>query len=162
MKTTARGEAPENDQSESVPTNRKLADGQFADHWVLSSDERAKGYVRPVRIEYTHVGLAGPTQPLRDLNEEEVERYGKYGYVKFEPNVEPGSSIVGRYWTQAQIDKIGKGCGVTTRMPQACAETYAREPSFYGSTFCCGCGTYFRVGADGEFVWKGTGERVGT
>jgi hypothetical protein len=47
-------------------------------------------------------------------------------------------------------------------MPHACAETYARQPGYYGSTFCCGCGIYLKVGADGEFVWSGTSERVGT
>lgn len=54
-------------------------------------------------------------------------------------------------------------CGVVTRMPASCAETYARQPDFYGSTFCCGCRGYFRVGAEGEFRWDdGSGTKVGT
>lgn len=53
-------------------------------------------------------------------------------------------------------------CGTETRMPWACAETYARQPSYYGSTFCCHCRGYFPVGANGEFVWPGTNEKVGT
>jgi hypothetical protein len=53
-------------------------------------------------------------------------------------------------------------CGVVTRMGQALAETYAREPSFYSGTFCCGCGTHFPVGEDGEFVWDGSNQKVGT
>jgi hypothetical protein len=53
-------------------------------------------------------------------------------------------------------------CGTTTSMPLACAETYARLPSYYGSTFCCHCGTYEPVGAEGKFVWEGTDEKVGT
>lgn len=46
-------------------------------------------------------------------------------------------------------------------MPQACAETYAAQPGFYGTTFCCHCADYFPVGADGEFVWE-DGSKVGT
>lgn len=58
-------------------------------------------------------------------------------------------------------------CGRVTRMGLAIAETYAADPTFYGSTFCCGCGRYFPVGANGEFVWMNedgtaTDERVGT
>jgi hypothetical protein len=53
-------------------------------------------------------------------------------------------------------------CGTVTKMGQALAETYARDPNFYGGTFCCGCGKHFPVGEDGEFVWSGTSEKVGT
>ncbi len=76
---------------------------------VLSDEERAKGFVRPVRRSYVH-----------------------------------------------------EKCGVKTTMGQALAETYARQPDFYSGTFCCGCSTHFPVGADGEFVWDGTTEKVGT
>jgi hypothetical protein len=47
-------------------------------------------------------------------------------------------------------------------MAQEIAETYARQPGFYGATFCCGCGKHLPVGRDGEFVWDGTDEKVGT
>lgn len=53
-------------------------------------------------------------------------------------------------------------CGVVTTMGQTLAETYARQPDFYSGTFCCGCGSHFPVGADGEFVWDGSTEKVGT
>lgn len=53
-------------------------------------------------------------------------------------------------------------CGVVTRMPQLCAETYAVDPKYYGSTWCCGCCEYFPVGEHGEFVWDETNEKVGT
>ena len=78
---------------------------------VLSADERAKGFVRPVRRSYVH-----------------------------------------------------EKCGAMTTMGLALAETYARDPSFYGGTFCATCRTHFRAGADGdgEFVWVGTSEKVGT
>jgi hypothetical protein len=76
---------------------------------VLSAEERAKGFVRPVRRSYRHLK-----------------------------------------------------CGVVTTMGQALAETYARDPFFYSGTFCAGCGTHFPVGNDGQFVWDGTDEKVGS
>jgi len=54
-----------------------------------------------------------------------------------------------------------KGCGAKTTMGRAIAETYAREPGFYGATYCAGCLMHRPVGADGEFVWDGTTERGG-
>lgn len=92
------------------------ANGQQKGYVVLSAEERARGFVRPVRRAYVHVGPPG----------------------------------------------AAKGCGVETIMGQAIAETYARDPSFYSGTFCVGCGKHFPVGADGEFVWDGTDEKVGT
>jgi len=56
---------------------------------------------------------------------------------------------------------VHEKCGVATTMGQAIAETYARDPKFYSGTFCCGCGSHFPVGADGEFVWD-DGSKVGT
>lgn len=41
-------------------------------------------------------------------------------------------------------------CAVVTRMSQDIAETYAREPKFYGSTYCVGCQKHLPVV---EFVW---------
>ena len=83
---------------------------------VLSAEERAKGFVRPVRRAYVHVGIADS----------------------------------------------GRGCGTVTTMGDALAETYARQPDFYGGTFCVKCSKHLPVGEGGEFVWDGTGERVGT
>lgn len=146
----------------SVPNLSKRPDGQYVDHWILSAEERAKGFVRPVRDRYQHVGTPGPKYQLRDLTNGERERYAAFGYVKYEAYSEdPASSVVGRFWTQAQLDAVGKGCGTVTTMPRAIAETYAREPRFYGTTFCCGCGRYLPVGPSGEFVWL-DGERVGS
>lgn len=53
-------------------------------------------------------------------------------------------------------------CGTTTTMGQALAETYARDPAFYSGTFCVNCGAHFPVGADGQFVWAGSSDKVGT
>jgi hypothetical protein len=57
-------------------------------------------------------------------------------------------------------------CGGVTTMGLAIAETYARDPSFYGGTFCATCRAHYPVGADGEFVWVERGQvtdlKVGT
>jgi hypothetical protein len=58
---------------------------QHDTYLVLSEAERAKGFVRPVRRSYVHVGIPGPTFPLRDLTDEEKERWAGTDYVKFEP-----------------------------------------------------------------------------
>jgi len=143
------------------PGLRKIrADGQQEVYRVLSEEERAKGFVRPVRNSYKHVGVPRAANPLRDLTPEEHERYDRFGYVKYEEYPKGESSTVGRFYTQKQLDG---GCGGVTTMGQALAETYARDPAFYGGTFCCHCGAHFPVGKDGEFVWlDAPSERVGT
>lgn len=83
--------------------------GQQKDYVVLTAEERAKGFVEPVRRSYVH-----------------------------------------------------EKCGSVTTMGQQLAETYARCPDFYSGTFCCSCSNHFPVGATGEFVWKGTTQKVGT
>lgn len=79
--------------------------GQQNNYVVLCEDERAKGFVRPVRHTYRHLK-----------------------------------------------------CGSTTTIGQALAETYARDPKFYGATFCCVCGGHSLVD---EFVWL-DGEPLGS
>ena len=59
------------------------------------------------------------------------------------------------------LEGVG-GCGVVTTMNQAIAETYARDPKFYGATYCVGCRKHLPVGENGEFYWDGTNEKVGT
>ncbi|MGH2792853.1 MAG: hypothetical protein ACRDKG_00970 [Actinomycetota bacterium] len=131
---------------------------------ILSDEERAKGFVRPVRRSYRHVGPPGPRHPLRELTEDELERYTSYGYVKFEAYPGGGdSAATGRFWTQPQLDAVGKGCGVVTTMAEELAETYARDPDFYGATYCVNCRMHRPVGPAGEFVWDdGSNARVGT
>lgn len=99
------------DGSPVTPDHREInpITGQQKGYVVLSAEERAKGFVRPVRRTYRH-------------------------------------------------DK----CGGVTTMGHALAETYARQPDFYSGTFCAICGAHYPVGEDGEFVWDGTTERVGT
>ena len=128
---------------------------------ILSDEERAKGFVRPVRTSYVHVGILGPRYPTHQLTEKEIERLGSVAYEPYPEDVikELG---VGRYWAQEELDKVGKGCGGFTKMSRELAETYAREPGFYGATYCVSCSMHLPVGRDGEFVWDGTDERVGT
>lgn len=126
---------------------------------VLSEEERAKGFVRPYHSAYLHVGKRGAKYPLRDLTDEEKERHGKFGYVKFEVYPESKSPVMGKYWTQQELDSIGAGCGKATIIAPEIAETYARNPHFYGATYCTYCQKHLPVD---EFVWAGTDERVGS
>ena len=52
-----------------------------------------------------------------------------------------------------------KTCGCVTTIGPAIAETYARDPRFYGSTYCCQCSMHRPIS---EFVWEGTLEAVGS
>lgn len=99
--------------------------GQHKSYVVLCDAEREKGFVRPVRCTYVHVGEGG----------HEVD-----------PNNPSKSGLK------------GNGCGVATSMGDKLAETYARDPKFYTSTFCAGCNKHFPVS---EFVWD-DGEVLGS
>jgi len=50
-------------------------------------------------------------------------------------------------------------CGAVTTMSPPLAETYAREPGFYGATYCTTCGRHAPVS---EFRWDGTDDVVGS
>lgn len=158
VRTTTDGQPPA-PGLENAPAPQPIGpSGQHGAYWVLTDAERAKGFVRPVRHAYVHTGIR-PKYELRDLTNEEKERYAQYSYVKYEayPELrEDRSSVVGRFWTQAQLDS---GCSTETRMGLAIAETYARDPKFYGSTFCVACRSHFPVA---EFIWAGTDEVVGS
>lgn len=98
------------DGTQVYPEHTRIkANGQQEGYVVLADEERAKGFVRPVRASYRHLK-----------------------------------------------------CGGVTTMGRTLAETYARDPFFYSGTFCCHCGSHFPVGDDGEFVWEGSDEKVGT
>ena len=156
--TTTDGRTPDEVRAE------QQADGNVMhkSYIVLTEAERAKGFVRPVRRSYKHVGLPPPRGTLRDLTEKERELYGD-SFAKFEDYPESMRPAVGRFWTSAELAKINKACGGTTTMGQSIAETYARDPKFYGSTMCVTCGAHFPVGERGEFVWlDNPDERVGT
>lgn len=50
-----------------------------------------------------------------------------------------------------KVNLDNKGCGTLTTMGQALAETYARDPKFYGATYCCECQKHLPVA---EFRWE--------
>jgi hypothetical protein len=149
------------------PDTATRADGQQLGYVVLSDAERAKGFVRPVRNEYVHVGRAicgnEPPAPPAGLEE---------GYVAWLCNLTPGhkptDGCAYKAVRESELKNFKKngtlsGCGSTTSMGRELAETYARDPEFYNGTYCSKCKGHFRVGKDGEFVWYGDVTiRVGT
>lgn len=100
--------------------------GQHKNYVVLSEEERSKGFVRPLRRGYIHVGVGG-----HEIDPNDPSKHGR----------------------------TGEGCGVLTKMGLALCETYARDPKFYGATFCCGCNKHLPVA---EFVWEEDGKVVGS
>jgi len=52
-----------------------------------------------------------------------------------------------------------KVCGHSTKMGRELSETYARNPKFYGATYCVHCSMHRPVS---EFVWNLDGEEVGS
>lgn len=95
------------------PNDPRLAHGADAEptpqaevYLVLSEEERAKGFVRPLRRSYKH-----------------------------------------------------DTCGGVTSMGLELCETYARDPKFYGATYCTTCQMHKPVA---EFVWVEDGQRVGS
>ena len=95
------------------PTDPRLGHGSDSEpgpqqevYLVLSDEERAKGFIRPVRQSYKHTT-----------------------------------------------------CGTVTSMGLAIAETYARDPKFYGATYCVHCRMHKPVS---EFVWIPDGSIVGS
>ncbi len=136
-----------------VPQNKK--------YLVLSDEELAQGFVRPVRTKYIHVGrrLCGKPEPGRTHDDP------KKVWVCAEPPGHEGECF--NVTQEVPIDKVAEvqrthtlgGCGVETRMAEKIAQTYARNPKFYGATYCVGCERHLPVS---EFVWSDTDEIVGS
>lgn len=57
----------------------------------------------------------------------------------------------GEYVAPIRRTYIHKSCGVATKIGMEIAETYAKNPKYYGRTFCVGCHSYFPVS---EFYWE--------
>lgn len=53
-------------------------------------------------------------------------------------------------------------CLTLTEMHEKMAATLARDPSFYKALFCARCRGHFKIGAEGEFLWHNSDQRVGT
>ena len=136
---------------------------------VLSEEEIAKGFVKPVRNRYIHIGRnvkAHWKSIHRMLDDEEKKEHPDKNYVAVMTVItnEDGSFKGGTYVTQEEFDAwensefIG-GCGTKTLIAREIAETYARNPKFYGATWCMGCGKHIQVT---EFIWDDdSGDMVG-
>jgi hypothetical protein len=141
--------------------------GQHKDYIVLCPDERAKGFVRPFRNKYIHVGesVCGAIVNQGDLPVS-VQPLGGPRDICGLPFNHDGE-CAGQFY--ANIDQVEHakillthrkgGCGVETSMGTSLSETYARNPKFYGATFCVGCNKHLPVT---EFVWSQDGETVGS
>ncbi len=77
VRLTGKGE-PAADSAQ-APTEERLADGQHADHWILSDEERAKGFVRPVRRSYVHSTCGALTSMPQKIAETYAANPGFYG-----------------------------------------------------------------------------------
>lgn len=105
--------------------------GQYSSYIVLCEEERQKGFVRPYRDAYKHIGrLETIISDGREKPDQPHEHQHRVG-----------------------------GCGTVTTMGRALSETYARDPLFYGSTFCVRCNAHFPVA---EFVWTADSLPVGS
>lgn len=141
------------------------ADGMQKNYLVLSDAERAKGFVRPVRLAYKHAGRLVCGKP-RYMDKLALDP-GKVAWVCAGPPGHEGDCFT---WLQASEQELKRfdrtshlgGCDSVTTMGRELAETYAREPGFYGATFCVNCRKHLPVGASGEFIWEPDGSKVGT
>lgn len=48
-------------------------------------------------------------------------------------------------------------CDTVTTMPERISATYARDPWFYGATYCCNCAMHRSLN---EFIWQPDGESM--
>ena len=96
-----------------------------------------------------------------------------------DPDIERGVDTTPREQSKAYLvlsdEELDKGfirpirtsylhliCNTVTTMSYELAATYARQPNFYGATYCCRCSMHLPVGPDGEFIWEPDGSKVGT
>lgn len=159
VQTTLVGGMPVTDDHREIDPSTGMQKGYV----VLSDEERAKGFVRPVRTAYRHVGQKVCGKLVGDPG---FKLGGPRSICTMKPDHE-GECIITKTVTQpeharAMSDHTLGGCNTVTTMAQALAETYARDPNFYSGTFCAHCKEHFPVGVEGEFVWEGSDERVGT
>lgn len=62
-----------------TPTAETHPDGQAKDHWVLSDEERAKGFIRPVRRAYKHLKCGAVTTMPQKIAETYASKPSFYG-----------------------------------------------------------------------------------
>lgn len=152
---------------EQVRAEQTEAVGQHKGYIVLCPDERAKGFVRPYRDAYKHVG------PLVCGARPEGHEFPRCDLPTDHSGIHSGG---GSAWAGGTTDPVRRmqdindrpgmvltprigGCGSVTKMGRALSETYARDPAFYGATFCVKCNRHLPVA---EFVWTADGQVVGS
>lgn len=136
--------------------------GQQKGYIVLSPEERQKGFVRPVRRDYVHVGRRACGKLVKNDGSDKLGGSVRVCLMPPDHEGECGAKwIEASQPQQAEAERTHRfgGCGVRTVMSRDIAETYARDPKFYNGTFCCGCSTHLPLD---EFVWDGTEEQVGS
>ena len=154
---------------------QKNETGQHEIYLVLSEEERAKGFIRPYRDAYVHKGtkierddegrLLGRLIKIDDeeypKNDYYTKEKGYGGYIKYPEGYHKYAKYITTEEVEAIIDRKSHfgGCGTLTTMGMALSETYARDPKFYGATFCTGCNKHLPVE---EFVWDVDGEILGS
>jgi len=148
----------------------------------MSDDERTLGDRLGQKDEPINLGGGSSVYHPWPESERDPERYSTTdgeppdpalaGYDAPAPKpIDPETGQHGAYWVLSDSE-LAKGfvrpvrdsyihgkCGTLTRMGRKLAETYAREPKFYGATFCATCRDHFPVA---EFHWDGTSEVVGS
>lgn len=153
-RATVSGRAPEDPAVPGAPAPIDPVTGQHKDHYVLPEEERAKGYIRPLRFSYTHAGRLVCGKPKnKNPDQLEGEEVPDIWVCLGAPGHEGPCGTPGYGRNRNVI-----GCQTSTRMPASIAETWAADPKYYGETFCVGCKKYLPVG---EFVWDGSIERLG-
>lgn len=146
-----------------VRANQKNETGQHDGYIVLCPDERAKGFVRPYRDAYKHVGhLIARCQITQTGEDHErprqcIRRTGHEDNHEFTELMLVNGPI--QFILLGPLSPREGGCGTVTTMGRALSETYARDPSFYGATFCVTCNRHLPVA---EFVWTADGLPVGS
>lgn len=134
--------------------------GQHSSYIVLCEEERRKGFVRPYRDAYKHVGREKHVV----VEPEGCPQCGAAQSFLRPADIDPNKRLCldcGHVFMPrmtASGERTG-GCNTVTTMGRPLSETYARDPKFYGSTFCVNCNAHFPVA---EFVWTADGQEVGT
>lgn len=137
----------------------KSKSGQNMKYLILSEEERAKGFVRPLRRSYVHVGTKPNLEEgtIRKLTDEEKIMCAGENYVAFLQYKKNRGHVVGLFLKDG-YDK-SNGCGGVTVMRLELCQTYACDPKFYSSTYCAHCKTHLPVS---EFIWDEDKEVMGS
>ena len=125
---------------------RAYYEAQEADYYAEQEAEYHREMERSMGL------TTDPSDPRlgHGVDAEPIDQHEVYLVLSEE---ERGKGFVWPYCeSYVHAEELG-GCGAETRMGIALSETYARDPHFYGATYCVGCRMHKPVGEDGEFYW---------